>query len=154
MLWVTRSGVKVGRVGCIWLIRRFIDPDAEVRYVTDAEALELVEHEHATAFHVRGVGFVHASGLTPFEAILREFKLPDQHPALTLMGQLVNAADTDNQLYQLPEGPGIRYIVEGMRLVYSTDEEIVAAGAVIFDALYAQCVAKRDRAGTATTSAG
>jgi hypothetical protein len=146
MLWVTRSGVKVGRVGCIWLIRGFVDSDADVRYVTDAEAVELVERENATAFHVRGVGFVHAGGSTPFEAILGEYKLAEQHPALAQMGRLVNAADTDNRLYQLPEGPGIRYVIEGMRLQYSSDEEIVAAGAKVFDALYAQCEAKQARA--------
>lgn len=139
MLWVTRTNVRVGRIACIWLIRRFIDPAAEIRYLPQEQVVDLIAREAAIPFHVRGVEFNHRAQQTPFELMLEKYELTGD-PALELLGRIVNGADTDNSRYQQPEGPGIRAVTEGIRkLGLGSDEAIVTRGADVFDALYAYC---------------
>ena len=139
MKWITRQGVKVDRVACPWLIKKFIDPQAEFLFVPAAQVLEIAAEEDAIPFDVSGVELGHHGLECSFEAILKKYGL-DNDPALVLLGRIVNGADTDNQLYRQPEGPGLKAIAEGFRgLGLENDHQINAAEWIVYDALFAYC---------------
>ena len=139
MKWVTRERVKVDRVACPWLIRKFVDPQAEFLFVPANQVLETAEREQATPYDVPGVELGHQGKRCSFEAILKKYDL-EGDPALVLLGRIVNGADTDNSLYNQPEGPGLNAIAEGFRhLGFEDDLAINAAQWVVYDALYAYC---------------
>jgi hypothetical protein len=139
MKWITRERVKVDRVACPWLIRKFVDPDAELLFVPGDQVMEIAARERATPFDVEGVELGHHGGECSFEAILHKYEL-DGDPALALLGKIVNGADTDNQLWRQPEGPGLEAIAEGFRhLGFRDDHELNRAEWIIYDALYAYC---------------
>jgi hypothetical protein len=138
MKWVTREDVRIGRICCSWLISEKVDPEAEIAYVPGPE-IEARIAEGAIPFHVKGVEFDHRDGKTPFEAILEHYDLGSD-PALALMGQIVNGADTDNTLYEQPEGPGLRALSEGYRALHPGDDPAILAGMrPVIDALFAYC---------------
>ncbi len=139
MKWITREKVKVDRVACPWLIRKFVDPHAEFLFVPADKVMEVAQREQATPFDVPNAEFGHHGKECSFEAILRKHKLTDD-PALVLLGKIVNGADTDNTLWHQPEGPGLNAIAEGFRhLGYKDDHEVNAAEWIVYDALYAYC---------------
>ena len=139
MKWITRAGVKVDRVACPWLIRRFVDPQAEFHFVPADEVASEAKRLGATPFDVAGVELGHQGQRCSFEAILGKYNLTSD-AALVLLGRIVNGADTDNALYRQPEGPGLAAVAEGFRhLGWRDDQEICAAEAVVYDALYAYC---------------
>ncbi len=139
MKWITREKVKVDRVACPWLIRKFVDPEAEFLFVPKEQVMEIASREEAIPFDVQGVELGHHGGECSFEAILRRYGL-DRDPALTLLGRIVNGADTDNSLWHQPEGPGLEAIAEGFRhLGLEDDLAINRAEWIVYDALYAYC---------------
>jgi hypothetical protein len=139
MKWVTRERVKVDRVACPWLIKKFIDPKARFLFAPAEKVMEVAEHEGAIPFDVQGVEFGHHGKECSFDALVKKHQL-DQNPALVLMAKIVNGADTDNSLWNQPEAAGLNAIAEGFRhLGYRDDPEMIAAEAVVYDALYAYC---------------
>ncbi len=139
MKWITREHVKVDRVACPWLIRKFIDPEAEFYFVPAEKVAEETARLNAIPFDVPGVELGHHAKECSFESFLKKYKL-DGNPALALLGKIVNGADTDNSLYNQPEGPGLKAIAEGFRhLGYKDDHQINAAEWIVYDALYAYC---------------
>ena len=139
MKWITRERVKVDRVACPWLIKRFVDKDAEFYFVSADQVLREAKRLGAIPFDVPDVELGHHGKACSFEAILQKYKL-DGDPVLNLLGRIVNGADTDNTLYRQPEGPGLKAIAEGFRhLGFRDDHEINAAEWVVYDALYAYC---------------
>lgn len=145
MKWITRHHVKVDRVACPWLIRRFVDPDAEFLFVPPEKVLEEASRNHAIPFDVDGVELGHHGRECSFEAILKKYNLTD-NPALMLLGRIVNGADTDNSLYNQPEGAGLKAIAVGFSLLgLRDDHEILSREWIVYDALYAWC---QKRAGT------
>jgi hypothetical protein len=139
MKWITRERVKVDRVACPWLLRRFVDPEAEFHFVRG----EIVESEAArlgaTPFDIPGAELGHHGRECSFEAILKKYGLASD-PALKLLGKIVNGADTDNSLWHQPESAGLSAVAEGFRrLGYPNDHEINAAEWIVYDALYAYC---------------
>jgi hypothetical protein len=137
--WVTREKVKVDRVACPWLIRKFIDPGAEFLFVPAERVLEVASREQAVPFDVPGVEFGHHGQECSFDALVKKHQL-DRDPALVLLAKIVNGADTDNTLWHQPEAAGLNAIAEGFRhLGYKDDHEVIAAEAVVYDALYAYC---------------
>lgn len=139
MKWITHEHVKVDRVACPWLIRKFVDPKAEFLFVPTDKVLEVAEAEKATVFDCRGVELGHQGKECSFEAVLKKYGLT-KDPALVLLGKIVNGADTDNSLWNQPEGPGLNAIAEGFRnLGYKDDLEVNKAEWVVYDALYAYC---------------
>lgn len=139
MQWITRERVKVDRVACPWLLRKFVDPEAEFLFVPAEQVLAEAERLGAIPYDVPGVALGHHGLECSFEAILRKYALTD-NPALLLLGKIVNGADTDNTLWQQPEGPGLEAIAEGFRhLGYRDDHAINAAEWIVYDALYAYC---------------
>jgi hypothetical protein len=139
MKWITRERVKVDRVACPWLIRKFVDPEAEFLFVDRNRVLEIAEAEGAIPFDVEGVELGHHGQECSFEAILHKHGL-DSDPALALLGRIVNGADTDNALWSQPEGPGLEAVAEGFRhLGFRDDHEVNRAQWIVYDALYAYC---------------
>ena len=141
MKWITREHVKVDRVACPWLIRRFVDPQAEFLFVPAGEVMAVAAREGATPYDVPGVELGHHGKECSFEAILKKYDLTGD-PALVLLGKIVNGADTDNTLWSQPEGPGLNAIAEGFRhLGLGDDHEMLAKESIVYDALYAYCQA-------------
>ncbi|MCB2229842.1 chromate resistance protein [bacterium] len=139
MKWITRSKVKVDRVACPWLIRNFVDKNAEFIFVSADQVMTVAKQQDAIPFDVPGVALGHHGRECSFEAILKQYQLTDD-PALVLLGKIVNGADTDNSLWHQPEGPGLNAIAEGFRhLGYKDDHEINAAEWIVYDALFAYC---------------
>lgn len=141
MKWITREKVKVDRVACPWLIRKFVDPQAEFLFVPADQVMAMAEREGATPYDVKGVELGHHGQECSFEAILRTYDLM-KDPALALLGKIVNGADTDNTLWQQPEGPGLEAIAEGFRhLGLADDHAMLQAESIVYDALYGYCQA-------------
>src|ERR1035437_3670934 len=114
MKWITREKVKVDRVACPWLIKRFVDPQAEFLFVSADKVTEVAQREQAIPYDVSNVELGHHGLECSFEAILKKYKLTS-NPALVLLGKIVNGADTDNSLWHQPEGAGLLAVAEGFR---------------------------------------
>ncbi len=139
MKWITREHVKVDRVACPWLIKKFVDKDAEFLFVPTDQVMEVAEREGAIPYDVKNVELGHHGKECSFEAILKKYNLTGD-PALVLLGKIVNGADTDNTLWHQPEGEGLEAIAEGFRhLGWKDDHEQNAAEWIVYDALYAYC---------------
>jgi hypothetical protein len=139
MKWITRERVKVDRVACPWLIRKFVDRDAEFVFVPAAKVMDEARRLGATPYDVADVELGHHGQECSFEAIVKKYKLAGD-PALVLLGRIVNGADTDNSLYRQPEGPGLEAVAEGFRhLGFADDHALNAAEWIVYDALYAYC---------------
>jgi hypothetical protein len=139
MKWITREHVKVDRVACPWLIKKFVDPEAIFLFVPAGQVMEVAEREGATPYDVKDVELGHHGQECSFEAILKRYGLASD-PALVLLGKIVNGADTDNALWHQPEGPGLEAIAEGFaHLGFKDDHEQNAAEWIVYDALYAYC---------------
>ncbi len=136
MKWVTRARPKVDRVACPWLIRRFIDPDAEFLYVPPDQVAAVAAREGATPFDVPNVELGHRGAECSFDAIIRKHGLTD--PALGRLARIVRGADTAAKDLT-PESRGLEAIAEGFRLVYRDDHELLEREMPVYDALYAYC---------------
>ena len=136
MRWITRRNVKVDRVACPWLIKRFIDPRAEFLFVPEAELLEKARREDAIPFDATRFSEVrlnHRGERCTFEAILEDYKLTD--PALHRLGLIVRGADVKGQEKHSLESSGLRAIAQGFALCVSSDEERLTQEFPIYDAL-------------------
>ena len=136
MQWVTRARPKVDRIACPWLIRRFVDPEAEFLYVPAEEVMRVAEQTKAIPFDVPGVELGHHGAECSFDAIIKKYDLSD--PALLRLARIVRGADTPAKDLT-PESQGLKAIAEGFRLLYEDDHEQLAAESVVYDALYAYC---------------
>lgn len=136
MKWVTRERPRVDRIACPWLIKRFIDAEAEFFYVPADEVLAVAERDGAIPFDVPGVELGHHGDECSFEAILRKHELTD--PALLRLALIVRGADT-NQRDVAPESPGLHAIAHGFQLFYQNDHEQLEGELPVYDALYAWC---------------
>ena len=129
----------VNRVACPWLIRNFVDKDAEFIFVQADKVMAEAKRLDAIPYDVKDVELGHHGKECSFEAILKKYKLTGD-PALVLLGRIVNGADTDNTLHHQPEGPGLNAVAEGFRhLGLKDDHAVNAAEWIVYDALYAYC---------------
>jgi hypothetical protein len=139
MKWITRERVKVDRVACPWLIKKFIDPQAEFLFVPEDQVMDVAQREGATPFDVKGVELGHHGKECSFDALVKKHGL-NRDPAVVLLAKIVNGADTDNTLWNQPEAAGLNAIAEGFRhLGLKNDLEVIAAESIVYDALYAYC---------------
>ena len=139
MKWITREHVKVDRVACPWLIRKYIDADAEFLFVPAADVATVAEREGATPFDVGGAVLGHRDGKCSFETTIEEYGLLARDPALARMAAIVHGADVSADLDRVPESRGLKAIAEGFGLVFDDDHEILAAEFPLYDALHAWC---------------
>jgi len=139
MKWVTRHHVHVDRVACPWLIRRFVDPDAELLFVPPDEVMGVAEREGAIPFDVRGQAELdHHEGRCSFESIMKKYGLTD--PALKGVARIVHAADITADRDTAPEAAGLEAIARGFGLLpHADDHEILEKQFPVYDALYAYC---------------
>ena len=139
MKWITREHVKVDRVACPWLIKKFVDKDAEFLFVPPDKVMDEAKRLGAIPYDVKEVELGHHGKECSFEAVLKKYALTS-NAALVLLGKIVNGADTDNTLCHQPEGPGLEAIAEGFRhLGLKDDHAVNAAEWIVYDALYAYC---------------
>lgn len=136
MKWVTRARPKVDRVACPWLIRRFVDREAEFLYAAGDQVMAVAEREDATPFDVPGVELGHHGPECSFDAIIKKYQLTD--PALQKLALIVRGADTAAKDLA-PESRGLEAIADGFRLHYQDDQQQLAAELPVYDALYAYC---------------
>ena len=138
MKWITREHVKVDRVACPWLIKKFVDADAEFLFVAADKVAEIAEREGAIPFDIPGVELGHHDGKSSFEAIVAKYQIND--PAIHLLAQIVHGADVTQDLYGRPEAPGLKAIAEGFGyLGLKDDHEILQKEFVVYDALFSYC---------------
>ena len=146
MKWVTREDVKVDRVACPWLIKKFVDPGAEFLFVPSGQVMDVAQREEAIPYDVPAAELGRYGKECSFDAIVKKFGLTND-PALMLLAKIVNGADTDNTLWHQPEADGLRAIAEGFRhLGFADDHQVNAAEWIVYDALYVYC-GERVRAG-------
>ncbi len=139
MKWITREKVKVDRVACPWLIRKFIDPAAEFVFLpADTDWASLSE---GVVYDVPGCELGHHGEDVSFDSILKKYTLAD--PALTLLAQIVRAADS-HPANPHPAGEGLRWIAHGFSALGLSDHEILEREFVVYDALYAECKRRMD----------
>lgn len=137
MKWITRENVKVDRVACPWLIRRFVDPNAEFLFVPESELLKAAGQHHATPYDAPRIAEIklnHRGNRCTFEAIIEDYKLDD--PALHRLALIVRAADVKGQEHVAPEGIGLRALAEGFANLGLSDEERLRRQFPVYDALY------------------
>ena len=136
MRWITRQNVKVDRVACPWLIKRFIDPQAEFIFVREEQLLETARQEDAIPFDATRfpeVKLNHRGERCTFEAILEDYQLTD--PVLHRLGLIVRGADIQGQERVSPESLGLRAIAQGFAISTGSDEQRLAREFPIYDAL-------------------
>ena len=132
MLWVTREGCHVDRTGCIWLIKRFIDPEGTFSFFKDPAA---EAPEDAELFDVAGARLSHHGEDCSFETFLKEYSLKD--PVLVEIAEIIHDADLMDDKYGRPESEGLDAIIRGMQLDLLDDQKLIHYTDVIFDGLYA-----------------
>jgi hypothetical protein len=141
MRFVTRKNAAVDRIACPWLIRRFIDADAEFLYVEPDDVRRVASDMDAIPFDVEGAELGHVDGRCSFESILLKYDLDD--PALQRLAMIVHGADVAADTDRTPEAAGLKAIAMGFRLVYGErDIEKLEAQMPLYDALYAWCRAR------------
>ena len=136
MKWVTRARPKVDRVACPWLIRRFVDPQAEFLYVPADEVAAVAAREGATPYDVPNAELGHHGAECSFDAIVKKYHLTD--PALLRLALIVRGADAAAKDLT-PESRGLEAVAEGFRIVYRDDHELLEHEMPVYDALYAYC---------------
>jgi len=139
MKWVTRENANVDRIACPWLIRRFIDADAEFLFVSRDDVLKVAEAEGAHSYDAPGARYTHRDGKCSFDVLVEDFDLADD-AALVRLAEIVHAADVSEDRQTSPEGPGLYAIAHGFALLHGTaDHKKIDLETPMYDALYAWC---------------
>ncbi len=132
MKWVTRSFPYVDRTASAWLIKKFIDPQAEFNFINWPE--EKLKPEHGTPFDIKGVELGHKDGKCTFEVIVEKYNIAD--PYVYKVAEVVHAADIEGELEKAPEAVGIKALLSGLRFMTENDYETLEMGVNIWEALY------------------
>jgi hypothetical protein len=133
MIWITRERPKIDRIACPWLIRRFIDPDAQILFVPEQEVLTKANELEAIPFDIPNVEFSHYGTDCTFDYFLKKYALRD--PALHAMAPIVRGADTDNHALA-QQAAGLWAISAGLAYNITDDQELLSVGMVLYDGLY------------------
>src|SRR5215212_11854885 len=136
MKFVTREKPKVDRVACPWLIKKFIDPNAELLFVPGDQVMATAQREGALPYDVPDVELGHQDGGSSFESFIKKYHLTD--PALLELAKIVRAADTQDR-QAAPEGEGLRQLANGWHLLDWSLEKRLEFGFGVYDCLYAVC---------------
>jgi rhodanese-related sulfurtransferase len=134
--WVTRERPKIDRIACPWLVKRFIDPEAEFLYVPTPEVNSVAAERQAVPYDIPGVEFTHEGDLCSFDAFITRYRLKD--PALDELALIVRGADT-GKLDLAPQCAGLAAVSLGLSRLYADDHEMLRHGMVMYDALYRWC---------------
>jgi hypothetical protein len=135
--WITRENANVDRVACPWLIKRFVDADAEFIYVAGDRVMEETDRQHAIPYDVKGVELGHVDGRCSFDSIMLKYNLLND-PALVEVAKVVHAADVSEDIDTSPYGRGLRAIAHGFAVLHGTeDHRKIELETPMYDALYA-----------------
>jgi hypothetical protein len=137
MRWVTRERPKTDRIACPWLIRNFIDAEAEFLYVPAGEVLAVAEREGAISYDAPGARYTHRGGLCSFEVLVEEHAIDDA--AVRLLARIVHGADIADDRDATPQSRGLLAIAEGFHLLDLGDQRQLELSLPVYDALYAWC---------------
>ena len=144
MQWVTREHPHTDRIACPWLIRTFIDPEAEIVYVPRDQVLPYAERTGAISFDAPAARYTHRDGLCSFEVLIEEYRL-GADPALALVARVVHGADVTADADITPQSRGLEAIARGFMDLGVDDQEQLRLELPVYDALYAW--ARRQLAG-------
>lgn len=134
--WVTRERPRIDRIACPWLVKRFIDPDAEFLYVPTPEVRNVAREKAAVPYDIPGVEFTHEGEYCSFDAFIARYRLRD--PALDELARVVRGADT-GKLGLAPQSAGLLAVSLGLSLVFRDDHDMLKHGLTVYDALYRWC---------------
>lgn len=137
MKWITRSGAKTDRIACPWLIRKFIDPQAEFVFVEAEKVLSTAKDVGGKSFDAPDADYTHRNGKCTFEVLMEEFNLDD--PALNMLAAIIHGADVREDRGSTSQSAGLRAIGEGFALTTPDDHEKLKLQFPIYDALYSWC---------------
>ena len=133
MKWITRERPKIDRIACPWLIKNFVDPDAAFVFVPAGEVIEQAKQLNAIPYDISGVEYTHEGELCTFDYIIKKYGLTE--PALLQLADIVRGADTA-RFDLAPQAAGLWAISAGLSYNFKDDHEQLAAGMMIYDALY------------------
>jgi hypothetical protein len=145
--WVTRARPKTDRIACPWLIKNFIDTEAEFLYVPAELVLDAAARERAHSYDAPGAEFTHRDGLCSFEVLVEEYAIDD--PAIKLLARIVHGADIADDRDATPQSRGLLAIAEGFHLLELGDHLQLELSLPVYDALYAWCKAEVEAASAA-----
>jgi hypothetical protein len=149
MKWVTRENANVDRIACPWLIRRFIDPEAEFLFVGRDEVLEVAEREGGNSFDAPGARYTHRDGKCSFDVLVEDFQLTAD-AGLVRLATIVHAADVQEDIDSVPEGHGLSAIAHGFALLHGADDHRkIELESPMYEALYAWCQEEQGRGASA-----
>jgi hypothetical protein len=134
MHFVTREHIHVDRIATAWAIRKFIDPEATFEFIPRTRDIRRVS---GIPFDIRGAELGHRNGRCTFESLLEKYELRDQ--PLRRMAAIIRGADLPHEVGAPPEAAGVLAVFDGIRDASSTDEERLARGSAVCEALYAYC---------------
>ena len=138
MKWVTRKNANVDRIACPWLIRRFVDQDAQFLFVSAEDVASVAQRENAIPYDVKGAELGHVDGRCSFESIIVKYQLTDS--ALDRLAKIVHGADVSADISIVPESAGLQAIARGFALAHGdNDHEKIRLETPMYDALYAWC---------------
>jgi rhodanese-related sulfurtransferase len=134
--WVTRERPKIDRIACPWLVKRFVDPEAEFLYVPTPDVKRVAAEREAVPYDIPDVEFTHDGEHCSFDAFIKRFRLRD--PALDELALIVRGADT-NRLDLTPQSAGLAAVSLGLSINFQDDHAMLERGMVMYDALYSWC---------------
>jgi len=135
MRWVTREHPRTDRVACPWLIRKFIDAEADIVYLPRDQVLDYAAREGAISFDAPGARYTHRDGKCSFEVLVEEYRIDD--PAIALLARVVHGADVAEDADATPQSPGLQAIADGFALLGLDDHRQLELELPVYDALYA-----------------
>lgn len=137
MKWITRENANVDRVACPWLVKRFVDADAEFLYAPAGQVMEQAQQQDAIPYDVEDVELGHVDGRCSFDSIMLKYNLLND-PALVEVAKVVHAADVSSDIDTSPYGRGLRAIANGFAYLHSKDDhKKIELETPMYDALYA-----------------
>lgn len=149
MKWITRERPKIDRIACPWLIKRFVDQEAEFIYVPKELVFDKARELNAVPYDIPGAEYSHYGGHCTFDYIVEKHQLSD--PALRQIAAIVRGADTD-RFDLAPQAAGLWAISAGLSYNYRDDHEMLAIGMKLYDALYSWAAYVQDEKHTWSTA--
>ena len=133
MKWITRERPKIDRIACPWLIKNFVDAEADFIYVPREQVFEIAKQINAIPYDIPGAEYSHYGDECTFDYIVRKHNIDD--PAIVQIGNIVRGADTDR--FELaPQSAGLWAISAGLSYMYKDDQELLGIGMNLYDGLY------------------
>lgn len=133
MKWITWKKVGIDRMACAWLIKKYIDHEAEFIFIEKGEDFKNIE---GIAFDIPGAALSHKRGKCTFCTMIKEYSINDK--TIDSMAEIINAADTINELLPPPEAAGLDMVCRGVSKFLNNDAEALKTGHIIFEATYTQ----------------